>query len=320
MGIRSLKKKVLLFLAFGALSAAPTEQEILAPWLTGPLLQGIPAGASTVSLYLFATTNTGFYNEKWHFSKQPMFYSINPELFAVFGLNSWMGFQMTPQLVWNITQNQSSINFGDLPMGLDIQLVDKCRFVYFPGVKLSLLETFPTGIYQDLKPSKLGTDATGLGTFITEIDLTFNKTWLIKPQEHFLNTFITLGYGLNTPVDVRGFNAYGGGYGTEGTVRPGNYFLIIFSFEYSFNKQWAFTMDTEYIYTNKIGFSGDVGVLASGAPAVIAFPSAEQISFTPAIEYNFNDSLGLLAGVWFTAWGRNTTAFISGSFNLNYFY
>jgi hypothetical protein len=36
-----------------------------------------------------------------------------------------------------------------------------------------------------------------------------------------------------------------------------------------------------------------------------------QISFAPEVEYNFSQSSGLLAGVWFTVAGKNSSAFAS---------
>jgi hypothetical protein len=71
---------------------------------------------------------------------------------------------------------------------------------------------------------------------------------------------------------------------------------------------------------DKTQFRGTVGTTSDGLPTIVGFPSSEQISFAPAIEYNFSSELGLIVGCWFTGWGRNSTQFRSGVINLDYTY
>ncbi|MBS0585325.1 MAG: hypothetical protein JSR76_03365 [Verrucomicrobia bacterium] len=299
----------------------PYVEERPAPWLTGPLLEPlgevVPRGHYSINAYLFAGANTGRYDSNWHFFSNPTFYTINPQLFAVLGLTPWMDVQITPQLQYNISQGKSAAHFGDLLIGFDFQLIKKCRYSWVPSIKFSVVETLPTGKYEKLDFTRV--DRGGFGTFATDLDLLFYQLWEIN-KRHFLTTFLSLAYTINTTVHVEGFNAYGGGDDTKGKVYPGNYFTGTFSFEYSFNQRWSFAMDSQYIYTRKTGFSGNVGVVTDDGFSKIAVPASHQISFASAIEYNFSPYFGIIAGVWFTAFGKNSLAFIEGAINIDYGY
>ncbi len=118
---------------------------------------------------------------------------------------------------------------------------------------------------------------------------------------------------------MKGFNIYGGGYKTRGKVYPGNAFSAILSFEFTFNEHWVFALDNVYTHANKIRFSGNPGFLVPDlVPSTVGGPSTEQLSFAPAIEYNFSSHLGMIAGSWFSAMGRNSLEFRSGIISVIY--
>ncbi|HEV7737507.1 MAG TPA: hypothetical protein VGO47_09080, partial [Chlamydiales bacterium] len=127
-----------------------------------------------------------------------------------------------------------------------------------------------------------------------------------------------------------------GGFGTKGKIMPGNSFQSIVSFEYTLTQNWVLALDNVYMHTDATQFCGNpgtnapdvgVGVPSSGTGvsvsvpvATIGTPSSEQVSFAPAIEYNFSRNFGIIAGCWFTAWGRNSTEFRSAIINFDYTY
>lgn len=292
------------------------------PWLTGPLLVPqatvIPLGHFEIETYLYFTTNTGTYDSHWHpDSASKNFFSLNPQLFIYLGLTPWMDINIVPQFFYNTTANQNSVNFGDLVIGLDFQLLGADSIRYFPGIELSIRETFPTGPYQKLNPNKLLTDQTGEGAYATTFNLVLYKVYRL-PGHHFLSTTYSAAYTMTIPTKIRGFNVYGGGYGTHGKAYPGDSFQGIISFELTLTQNWVLTIDNVYTHENRTTFSGAPGVTSSGLPASVGEPSSEQISFSPAIEYNFSANLGIIAGCWFTAWGRNSTIFRSGVVELVY--
>ena len=294
------------------------------PWLTGPLIAPVgavvPYGDFEIESYVYCTTNTGTYNKNWNTISAPHnFFSLNPQFLCFFGLTPWMDINIVPQFFYNRTAGQSSVNFGDLQVALDFQLLDPAATPYFPGIKFIVRETFPTGPFQHLNPNKLLTDQSGAGTFATTLDLVLYTVYHLGGH-HFLSTTYSAAYTITSPAHVHGFNTYGGGFGTNGRALPGNSFQGIISFELTLNQNWVLALDNVYTHTDETQFYGAAGTTAAGLPATVGAPSSEQISFAPAIEYNFSSHFGIEAGCWFTAWGRNSTEFRSGVINFAYTY
>ena len=294
----------------------------LDPWFTGPLLASsaevVPFGFINIEPYLFTTIDFANYNRHWHSESQPNFYSINPEIVVEIGIAKSVHFQFTPQLFWNEFQGKSSVRIGDLPLQLDFQLVTAKDTDWWPNMLLFVQETMPTGHYQRLDPKKKGVDITGLGSFSTSIGLALSKqTWF--GGAHWLSTRFNFIPRFSLPVHVKGFNTYGGGYGTRGKVYPGVFYQTILSFEFAFTRNWAFAIDLFNAYGNKTRFKGKPGFTSKGAHANVGHSSFTFFSLAPAIEYNWSESLGLIAGCWFTVAGRNTQNFASAVIALNYY-
>lgn len=291
------------------------------PWFTGPLLSPtgivVPIGYIYIEPYLFINVTTGTYDEHWHARKVPNFYNYNVQLPIQIGLATWADFEVVPQASYNRTEGTSSIVFNDLSMTLSAQLyVDDSHKI--PSLRLYIQELFPTGPYQRLRPDKKETDSGGLGSYQTTLGAVIVQT-LHLYKKHYLNWRFNPYFTYPAPLTVRGFNAYGGGYGTRGRVRPGAIWAGIFGLQYSFTQNWALAFDLYGFYQYKTRFSGHAGILSDGSPASMDNPANAQISLAPAIEYNFNESIGLIAGSWFTIAGFNSDRFASFVIAFNYY-
>jgi hypothetical protein len=294
------------------------------PWLTGALIAPVgtvvPYGDVLVKSYLYFTTHTGAYDKNWNaVPASENFYTLNAQFLCFFGLTPWCDLNIIPQFFYNTTSNQHSFDSGDLTVGLDFQLMAADLTPYFPGIKFAVREIFPTGNFQRFSPRKLLTDQTGAGTYATQFNLVFYKAFHLHGS-HWLSTTFSGQYTVNTPVDVFGFNAYGGGFGANGKALPGNSFQGIVSFEVTLNQNWVLALDNVYTQTNVSQFFGIPGIAFSGTFADVGKPSSEQVSFALAVEYNFSRNFGIIAGSWFSVWGRNSTEFRSGVVNLEYTY
>jgi hypothetical protein len=282
------------------------------PWFTGTLIVPQPTviayGSFLLENYLYFTTNTGSYNNHWSStSSAHNFFSFNPQFFYYFGLTPWCDINIVPQFFYNSTNGQSSCHFGDLTIGLGFQILQPDYTPYFPGIKLAIREVFPTGKYQNLNANKLNTDVSGAGTFATQFNLILYQVYHLW-KNHWLSFTASGQYQLNSATNIQGTSVYGKG---AGTALPGNSFQGIVSFEFSLTQNWVLAIDNVYTHTDATQvYNGTVGGL----------PSSEQFSFAPAIEYNFNSSFGLIAGCWFSAFGRNSAEFRSGVVNIEYTY
>jgi len=294
------------------------------PWFTGPLIApvgtAVPYGEFLIKSYLFCSANTGVYNRgSTPIPTDNNFYSTKSQFLCFFGLNPWCDINISPEFYYNYFSGERYFYPGDLTVGLDFQLMSDKETPYFPGIKFSVREVLPTGNFQYLRPRKLWTDRTGAGTFGTQFDLVLYKEFHLSGA-HFLSTTVSGEYTVNTHLNVHGFNAYGGGFGAKGKVFPGNRFQGIVSFEVSLTQHWSLALDTVYSFTEATTFSGNPGIAFSGLLATVGSPSAKQVSFAPAIEYNFSKKMGLIAGCHLSAWGKNSPEFRSGVVNFTYKY
>ena len=189
---------------------------------------------------------------------------------------------------------------------------------WWPTILVSLVETFPTGKFQKLDPKKNETDIMGLGSYATQFGLVLSHLYHVA-KHNYLVLYLTFQDTVYSHVHVKGFNAFGGGFGTRGTVRPGNQFSVTFSAEYSLTKNLALALDIQNLYFNSTKFSGKRGVDDEGDRAKVGFPSSDQLNIAPAIEYNFSDALGIIAGAWFSAAGRNELQFAGGALAINFY-
>src|SRR5690606_31876422 len=87
---------------------------------------------------------TADYNENWQIVSREHFLSINPQLFCYFGLTPWCDINIVPQFFYQHTEDENSVQFGDLMVGLDFQLLPIDFTTYFPGIKFAIREVFPT--------------------------------------------------------------------------------------------------------------------------------------------------------------------------------
>jgi len=318
-------KRTIIFgsIAWIYLTAMPlVEAKEPETWLTGSLIAPvgtvIPYGDFLLKSYISCTADTGIYNQHWNaISADENVYKFSIQEFCFVGLTSWCDIQIVPQLFYNIVSYQQYVYPGDLTIGLDFQLMADDVTPYFPGIKLSIKEVFPTGNFQGFSPRKLNADQTGMGTFATQFDLVFYKVYHLH-RANWLSTTYSVEYTVNTPVKVHGFNAYGGGFGTTGTILPGNQFQAIMSVELSLNQHWALALDTVYTHTETTQFFGREGITFKGTSAQVRSPSSQQFALAPAIEYNFSRKFGIIAGCFVSVTGKNSLEFRSGMINFNY--
>lgn len=290
------------------------------PWFTGPLITTsgytLKPGHYNIEPYLFFTVNTGNYDEDWHVSSIPNFYTTRLQIQTKIGIVNGLDFQFFPQVYYRATQGEHAINIGDLPIGLNIQLLMAQLKDPWPAIKLSLKANIPIGKYQHLNPSRKRTDVTGNGSWLPGAALVFGKLFELS-EFHYLETRLAFTYQVGTPVHVKGSNFYGGASNTDGTAYHGNIFLINGAVQYNFTQEWVFACDLQYHHNNNNRFSGFAGTDFDGDAASVTHPSSEQWSIAPAIEYNWSKNIGVIGGVWFSFAGRNTSQFVSGVVALN---
>jgi len=294
-------------------------KELFNPWYAGPLITGsasmMPPGMANIQPYIFVTDTYAVFNEDRHSVDIPDIINANPLCVIQTGITSWMDTILTVQGDENWQGHRQSGGLGDTTLQLGLKILK--QGLWIPAMKIYLNETFPSGRYQNFSSGKAAVSSTGAGAYTTSFSLNTSKI-LFWDTLHPTSLRLSLNYYIPTSVHVRGFNAYGGGFGTSGTVHPGQTFKLSFGTEISLTQRWVIANDLVYQTSGRTTFTGNLGVDSTGAPAVVGNGSNDSLSLAPALEYNFTPQLGALAGVWFTVYGRNSSNFISGIFTVTY--
>ena len=293
--------------------------EIFNPWYTGPIFTPgasmMPVGNGNTQPYLFITdTYAAFNKDRKSISLASHQVQLKGTANIATGITPNFDFNLNFAALENWQFSHTGGGFGDMSLVGGFLIYQQTRYV--PQMKLSITQVFPTGKYKNLSTNGFGLNSTGGGAYSTQFGLTFSKVmfWTTK---HPINMRIFFGYQLSTVVHVRNFNTYGGGFGTRGHVRPGNTLSVDYGFEFSINQQWVLATDVVYSATNRTKFHGNPG-LRDGSPASVGNGYSDNLSLSPAIEYNFNENVGLIAGVWFSVYGRNSGNFASGIISVTY--
>lgn len=293
------------------------------PWFTGPLLAPafaiVPPGQVNVQPYLFAFAITGEYDDKGKVKKEPTYWNNFSQTSIEVGALSFLDVQINPLFYWNYSQGSGHWAFGDFPLQINIQIYSSENDCCIPNIKLSIAETFPTGKYRNLNPNDHGTQIGGIGSWETDFILVLGNIHHLIASSYLQWRFF-IDYALFSSTHLLGFNSFGGGYGTDAHLTPGQSLILDLGLELSLTREWVLALDLASQWIAKDHYRGIAGVLENGEKAPLGNPFRTQLSLAPAIEYNFNANLGIIAGGWFTVCGRNSNQFVSGSLSVNYLY
>jgi hypothetical protein len=297
----------------------PKPEPVPPPWFTGPIIAPsghvIPLGHINIEPYFFANVNRGAYNSHWAPKSEPNFYNLSTQVPIQVGIFNRWDFSFTPEFAWNHTEGASQWVLNDIPWQFDYQVVYDNDITWYPAIKLSFKANLPIGRYQKLDPNKKDTDDGGSGSWEPGLGLTLSRLFYLSGR-HYLAARWAVAYTVPNSVHVKGFNAYGGGHHTYGTVYPGATLFADIGLEYSLTQNWALALDVLYIHSNHTRFSGRKGK-TDGVTNSIGGPSSESFSLAPAFEYNWSSTCGLIAGIWFSVAGRNASEFVNGVVAIN---
>lgn len=313
------------------------------PWqATGPLL-AVGAnvqsyGAYNISMYLKNGVNYGIYDPSQQFVPSPRYYGNSFDAAFNYGLAKDMDFSVVLSYVQNENEGQMYERLGDTLFVLDFQYMTQGDSKYKSSLLLEANLLVPTGKYKDLLPKYYTADSTGAGSYQPAVGIRFQHNFIFS-EEHYLNLYVNTHLRYALPVKLDGLSSYGGSLSTDGVVNPGHSIDFSLSLEYSLNKYWS-TVIESFVYAQQP--SKFLGIVSDDLSNFIAtresyinrklrkiifnavMPSIHNIgnnlftgsgsvtmlTLATSIEYSISDSIGFIAGVWFsTPGGKNTIAF-----------
>jgi len=300
--MRSNIPAIVLLLGVGVANAN-TNQPRDDAWWTGPLLAASPGsltpGHFLIEPYLFDAIPQGHYDNDGQRHPAPHANDFGSQSYVLYGLTDRVGVGLIPRFGFNevsVGRDSSKVGVGDLSVQAQYGLTKFQEGSWIPTTAFVVQETLPTGKYDRLgdRPA----DGLGLGTYSTNLAL-YSQYFFWMPNGRILRTRLDVSYQISGSAGVRDVSVYGTGEGFRGRARPGNVTVVDAAGEYSMTQHWVLAMDVVYEHDGSTHLHGTGLDFNTG--------ESHTWSLAPAIEYNFNSRVGIIAGAKLTVAGRNAT-------------
>jgi hypothetical protein len=282
---------------------------------TGPLLTPnpgiLPRGKVNIEPYLIHSSSHYYYDNEGNKRRQSRTSQWQTLVPINVGIAERFGMQATLGATHKMVQGQRSagMRFNDTSLRAQLLLLRPSTDGRRPALSISAIHRFPTGSYDRLDRNPL--NGSGSGLHGDRVDMLIQQS-LPMPTGRPLRWRGRLAYDFNPgAVDIRGQSVYGTGAGFRGRANLGHAWSASASAEYSIDAHWVLAMDLAYQRSSTTRVYGSMPVgdqrVAINRPGTIG----RNVSIAPAIEYNINGTLGIVAGVHMSVAGRNSDAFVA---------
>lgn len=293
-------------------ASAQVVDAVPSQWFTGTLEAPSPAlpkaGLLALEPYVVYQTTTGAYgNHGAHISTAHETSTSESLLVIKYGITDRLSVEALPSIShsWNNITSSSGVSVGDLPLELEYRVKNGDHKTGSPSVTFDLGVTLPTGQYDRLKKPINGV---GSGAYTLKEGVVFQSlfdSWGNHPMR--VRVYGAAYEPLSRP-SVQDVSVYGTGQGFAGSVKPGISGVFGVGVGYALDRRWVLALDLVQNYAHGYTLTGvdgpGVGVWRHGA-------SNSSTALAPAIEYSWSGRAGIVAGVAFTAAGRNTPSYVA---------
>lgn len=285
---------------------------------TGPLATGgppLPKGVTNIEPYLINTQVHGVYDDdgnRHHLDGVPDGWTL---LVPV-------GYGLTDRLGVGATFSASDAStvsggrkweLGDTSVSAGYLLASSDR--NNSTLTASVRQNIPSGQADHLQRHGLA-EATGSGAPTTQLSLSGQAYFL---ADRNLRGRFNVGWRLpGTHASLDGDSGYGTPDGFRGRADLHAASQATIGLEYSFTPEWVVATDIIYEQDRGARVRGIV-TSADGQRSAFdeALPMSWRVSVAPAMEYNFTDRIGVIAGAEVSLDGRNTAAIFAPQVALN---
>jgi hypothetical protein len=291
-------------------SARPRQSRADA-WWTGPLLAAsagsLAPGHFLIEPYVFDAIPRGHYDHDGRRQSVPHANNFGSQSYVLYGLTDRVSVGLIPRFGFNDPgdgRSSSKVGIGDLTLQGQYGLTRFTEGSWIPSTAFVFQETLPVGKYDRLgdRPA----DGLGTGAYSSTLAL-YSQYFFWMPNGRILRTRLDLSYSISGSANVRDVSVYGTGEGFRGRARPGNSALINAAWEYSVTRNWVLALDVVYEHDSNTHVSG---LDLHGSAVQVNSGPGHTWSLAPAVEYNFNSRVGVIAGAKLTTSGRNATAVV----------
>ena len=304
-----------LVILIGLAAPASAEQNaddeaaiLAAQWQTGPLLAPSPPPPAhdkfAIEPYLLVNRGAGAFDGDGVFAAKPKGSDRLIE-FTVFkyGLTDNLAVQLLPGFA---RAPDGASGFTDLPVQLEYRWFGRTDTGFWhPSLTTTLGLTLPIGPYRHLRDVA---DGFGAGAYKASGQVLLQSLFTTFGHAHRTRAWAILSEPLES-VRVTGISSYGTAAGYSGMALPGASTELGIADEFGLDQRWVLALDV----VEDFGKSAHLSGVPTG-------PGNSSFILAPAIEYNFADWIGLIAGVQFTAAGRNASAPLVPQVAVNMFF
>jgi opacity protein-like surface antigen len=304
--------------AFAALIAALTPAAARADSLEVEQWRAAMQSARWTGPLLASTAET---LPQGHFYTEPYFFDVisggdhNPGSsgFYQYGLFDNFTVGVQPFFSLGTRKFNRSVAIGDF------KFVSQVRVSHFtpehrvPSVAIVMNVVLPTGKDDRLGALKQGH---GSGAFAPEVGVNVQHYFLLK-NGRLLRARINMLKDFPLRHGVTGRSVFGTGPDFRGRAKPGSKTTLIAGVEYSLTKQWVLAFDVE---RDQWGRTKVAGRDDNGALVKHISPVSWNVGFAPAVEYNWSDRAGVIAGVWIVPKGHNTQSSVTPAIAIQRFW
>lgn len=295
-----------------AIDSSSSHQSRDDAWWTGPLLAASPAtvpqGHLLIEPYVFDAIARGHYDDHGTRHAGPHQNNLGSQSYVLYGLVDTVSVGLIPRFgfnEWGEGRSSSGVGVGDLTLQAQYRLTQFEEGTWIPTTALVLGETLPTGKFDRLgdRPA----DGFGSGVYTTTVSV-YSQYFFWLPTGRILRTRLDVSYAFSGSAKVQDVSVYGTTPGFQGRARPGDSILVDGAFEYSLTRNWVLALDVAYEHDSNTRIAGRDFRSSPPLPVELNSGTGHTWSLAPAVEYNFNSRVGVIAGAKLTAAGRNAAA------------
>lgn len=293
-------------------------------WWTGPLLasnaETLPKGHVLIEPYLYDTIRSGRFTTVGARVTEPREHTFTSLTYLYYGATNRLQLGLIPR--FDVKARGSGAR-GSSPLAGDFSLQAQYRLTAFspettiPTISLVLMETLPTGRYDRLDTSHQDAFGSGTSTMTAGV-YSQHLAWL--PNSRLLRTRLNLSYSWSETAIVEGHSVYGTPTGFSGRARPARSVVAIAAAEYSMTQRWVLALDVYYEHDGDTRVRGKVGGSAAASVYDSHTGSSYYVAMAPAVEFNWNANIGIIAGVQFLVAGCNTAATLTPQIAINQYF
>lgn len=288
-------------------------------WYTGSLLS--PSGAlfhrgdTAIEPYLSAQLSNANFDKAGRKQRAGIHSRrvVNDTLYK-YAITNNLSMQALPDVsLWQSEgrSKKSAPSIGDLPIDVVVRFLDINWGYVHPAFNLFVGAGFPTGRYDDLRDPRL---SVGRGAYMGRFALTEQSSYRTRNGYQLR---IRLWLNARQPLGafaVHGISAYGS---QSGRVVLGMTAEAGGAVELAITRRFVLAVDIDHDYAA-------AGRFYLAGPKTLHtmhyLSSSSSWNVAPALEYNWSDRFGVIAGASVVCSGRNTSASIVPQFAFNAFF